>query len=60
MERLWTSNVTISNGNIKCPIGKSICVVNLPLKLFRVTVANALEEVSPYIPVMFAPHASEI
>ena len=27
--------------NIKCPIGKSIFAVNLPLNLFRVTVANA-------------------
>ena len=27
--------------NIKCPIGKSIFVVNFPLKLLRVTVANA-------------------
>ena len=33
--------VSISNGNIKCPIGKSIFAVNLPLKLFRATVANA-------------------
>ena len=40
MERLWTSNVSISNGNIKYPIGKSIFAVNLPLKLFRATVAN--------------------
>ena len=28
-------------GNIKCPIGKSIFLVNLPLKLFCATVANA-------------------
>ena len=41
MERLWTCNVSISNGSIKCPIGKSIFTVNLPLKLFRGTVANA-------------------
>ena len=41
MERLYTSNVSISNGKIKCPIGKSIFAVNLPLKLFRATVANA-------------------
>ena len=34
------SNVSISKGNIKCPIGKSIFAVNLPLKLFRATVAN--------------------
>ena len=40
MERLQTSNVKISNSNIKCPIGKSIFVVNLPLKLFCATVAN--------------------
>ena len=41
MERLKTSNVSISNGNIKCPIGKSIFAVNLPLKRFCATVANA-------------------
>ena len=41
MDGLWTSNVSISNGNIKYPIGKSIFAVNLPLKLFRATVANA-------------------
>ena len=35
------AKVSISNGNIKCPIGKSIFAVNLPLKLFRTTVANA-------------------
>ena len=41
MERLQTSNVSISNGNIKCLIGKSIFAVNLTLKRFRATVANA-------------------
>ena len=41
MERLLTSNISISNGNIKAPIGKSIFAVNLTLKLFRATVANA-------------------
>ena len=35
-----TFNVSISNGNIKCPIGKSFFAVNLLLKLFRATVAN--------------------
>ena len=35
-------NVSISNGNIKCPIGKSIFAVNLPLNLFRATVANTV------------------
>ena len=30
-----------SNGNIKYPIGKSIFVVNLPLKFFPAIVANA-------------------
>ena len=33
MERPKTSNVNISNGNIKYPIGKSIFAVNLLLKL---------------------------
>ena len=41
MKRFWTSNVSISNDNIKYPIGKSIFAVNLPLKLFPATVANA-------------------
>ena len=40
MERLQTFNVSISNGNIKYPIGKSIFAVNLPLKLFPATVAS--------------------
>ena len=33
-------NVSVSNGNLKYPIGKSIYPVNVPLKLFRATVAN--------------------
>ena len=41
MERLYTSYGSIDNGNIKCPIGKSIFAVNLPIRLFRATVANA-------------------
>ena len=41
MERLKTSNVSISNGDIKYPIEKSIFAVNLPLKLFRAAIANA-------------------
>ena len=40
-ERLLTSNVSIRNGNIKYPIGKSIFAVNLPLKLSPAAVANA-------------------
>ena len=35
------SSVSISNGNIKCPIGKSILAVNLSLKLFHATIADA-------------------
>ena len=41
MERLYTSKVSISNGNIKYPIGKSVFAVNLQLKLFPATVASA-------------------
>ena len=41
MARLLTSNVSISNGNIKYPIGTSIIAVKLSLKLFPVAVANA-------------------
>ena len=49
MEGLKTFNVSISSGNIKYPIGKSIFAV----KLFSATVANAdfkKSEVVPYIP----------
>ena len=41
MERLKTSYISINNGNIKYPIGKSIFSVNLQLKLFPAPVANA-------------------
>ena len=34
--------LSASNGNIKCLTGKSIFVVNLPLKLFCATVMNAV------------------
>ena len=40
MKKLYTSNVSVSNGAIKCLIGKSVSPVKLPLKLFRATVAN--------------------
>ena len=38
-------SVSISNGNIKYPIGKSIFAVNLSLKLIPATVANVDVEV---------------
>ena len=41
MERLQTSNASISNRNIKYPSVKSIFAVNLTLKLFPATTANA-------------------
>ena len=44
MERLYTSNGSVSDGNLKYPSGKSIFAVNLPLKFFRATVANANTE----------------
>ena len=63
MERLLTSNVRVSTGNIKWPIGKSFFVVNLPLELFRATAANSDTgslKVSPYfIWYIFGPHADE-
>ena len=57
-------NVSISNGKIKCPIGKSFFAVNLALKLFHATVANTDTE-SPkslhtFICYVFGPHAVEI
>ena len=41
MAILYTSYVSVCNGNIKCPVGNSIFAENLPFKLFRATVANA-------------------
>ena len=64
MERFLTSNVSISNGNIKCPIGKSIFAVNLTLKLFRATVANAdigsLKSLHTLFEKNLGSHAGEI
>ena len=37
-------NVSVSNGNLKFPIGKPIFAVNLSLKLSRTTVTNATTE----------------
>ena len=34
-------HISVSNGNMKCPIGKSIFAVNLPLQLFPAPIANA-------------------
>ena len=42
--RLKTSNVSVSNDNLKYPIGKPIFAVNLPFELFRATVTNANPE----------------
>ena len=47
MDRLLTSNVSVRDGNIKCPFGKPIIVVNLLLKLFNATLANADIENGP-------------
>ena len=44
MERVKTFNVSVSNGNLKVPIGKPIFAVNLPLKLFHDAVANTNTE----------------
>ena len=41
MERLKTSKVSASNGNLKYPMGKSIFAANLPLKLFHSTISSA-------------------
>ena len=37
------------NGNIKCPIGKSIFAVNWPLNRFRATIANTDIESQKYL-----------
>ena len=59
MERLYTSNVIISNSNIKSPIGKPIFAVN-----FRATVSNAgirsLKSLYASLKKMFEPYVGEI
>ena len=57
MEMLLTSNVSISSGNIKCPIAKSIfahChyVANADIE--------SLKSLHTFLKKMFVPHASEI
>ena len=53
-----------ADGNIKCPIGKSVFAVNLPLKLFHATVANAdsasLKSLHTFLKKMFVKYASEL
>ena len=48
----------------KMPYRKIIFAVNLPLKLFRATVANAdigsLKSFHTFLTIMFVPHVSEI
>ena len=44
MERFNTSDVGMSNGKIKGPVGTSIFAENLLLQLFSATVANAVSE----------------
>ena len=41
MERFKTSDISVSNGNIKGPVGKSIFAENLPLHFFHAAIANA-------------------
>ena len=55
MERLSTSNVIVSSGIIKCPIGIFFFffTVNLPLKLFRAIVANAVTGSRKFLHTLF-------
>ena len=56
-----TFNVSISNGNIKCLIGKSIFALNMPLKFFRATIANTdIESLNSLHTFLTKSHASEI
>ena len=60
---ILTFSVSISNGNIKYPMGKSIFAVNLPFKLFRVSGANAdtesLKSLDAFLKI-YLPYSSEI
>ena len=56
----YTSNVSISNDNLKYQTGKSIFAVNLPLKLIALLMLTLESKAFPYIPFkMFVPHGSE-
>ena len=56
MERLKTSNDSVSNGNLKYAIGKSIFAVNLLLKLFFATVAKPNTESLKSLHTLFNTH----
>ena len=60
MERYQTSDVNVNNGNIKCPVGNSIFAENLPLKLFRATVANADSESLKSLRTLFDKYLDQI
>ena len=66
VRRLKTSNVSISDSIIKCPIWKSIFAVYLPLKLFHAIVANAdTENLKPLMSLyifwcVLGPHTGKI
>ena len=51
-----TYDVSVSNGNIKCPVGNSFFAENLPLKLFRATVAIADTESLESLHTLFATY----
>ena len=59
MEKLQTFNVSVSNGNIKLTIRKSIFAVSLPLNFFCATIPNADTESlkSLHTLYVFVPHA---
>ena len=53
-------NVSVSNANIKCPVGNSIFAVNFTLKPFRTTVANADNGNLTSIHTLFDTHLDHI
>ena len=61
MEGFQTSNVSVSNGNIKCPIGKSILTANLQKHFGTCKCWHRKSKVSPYIIwYVFGPLAGEV
>ena len=48
------------NSNTKCLIGKSIFTVNLPLKLFRTTVANAHTRILKFPHTLFDTYLNHV
>ena len=56
LSKMYGDNRLPMSASVKCLIGKSIFAVNLPLKLFRVTVKNADTGILKSLQTLFDTH----